>query len=122
MSNLQHRLALLLAAESERALTAEERLEQMTRERDEARAMADQMYQGIYSTRKRSQKDPREEITDDPTYLLASMFYDIIDGRDAYRRGAEDMRNAAANALDGAIHECEHRGRFVRALPIPEEP
>lgn len=36
--NLQHRLALLLAAESERALTAEERLEQMTRERDEARA------------------------------------------------------------------------------------
>jgi hypothetical protein len=39
MSNdLQHRLALLLAAESERALTAEERLEQRTRERDEARA------------------------------------------------------------------------------------
>ena len=34
----EHRLALLLAAESERALTAEERLEQMTRERDEARA------------------------------------------------------------------------------------
>jgi hypothetical protein len=30
--------ALLLAAESERALTAEERLEQRTRERDEARA------------------------------------------------------------------------------------
>lgn len=30
--------ALLLAAESERALTAEERLEQMTKERDEARA------------------------------------------------------------------------------------
>ena len=38
MSDLQHRFALLLAAESERALTAEERLEQMTRERDEARA------------------------------------------------------------------------------------
>lgn len=38
MSNLQHRFALLLAAESERSLTAEERLEQMTRERDEARA------------------------------------------------------------------------------------
>ena len=35
---LLHRLALLFAAESERALTAEERLEQMTRERDEARA------------------------------------------------------------------------------------
>lgn len=34
----EHRFALLLAAESERALTAEERLEQMTRERDEARA------------------------------------------------------------------------------------
>jgi small subunit ribosomal protein S2 len=30
----EHRFALLLAAESERALTAEERLEQMTRERD----------------------------------------------------------------------------------------
>jgi len=38
MTDLRHRLALLLAAESERALTAEERLEQMTRERDEARA------------------------------------------------------------------------------------
>lgn len=38
MSDLQHRLALLLAAESERALTAEERLEQMAKERDEARA------------------------------------------------------------------------------------
>jgi hypothetical protein len=38
MSNdLQHRLALLLAAESERALTAEERLEQMARERDKER-------------------------------------------------------------------------------------
>jgi hypothetical protein len=35
---LLHLIALLLAAESERALTAEERLEQMTRERDEARA------------------------------------------------------------------------------------
>jgi hypothetical protein len=38
VTDLRHRLALLLAAESERALTAEERLEQMTRERDEARA------------------------------------------------------------------------------------
>jgi len=38
MTDLRHRLALLLAAESERALAAEERLEQMTRERDEARA------------------------------------------------------------------------------------
>ena len=38
MIDMQHRFALLLAAESERALTAEERLEQMTRERDEARA------------------------------------------------------------------------------------
>lgn len=38
MTDLRHRFALLLAAESERALTAEERLEQMTRERDEARA------------------------------------------------------------------------------------
>ena len=37
MTDLRHRLALLLAAESERALTAEERLEQMTRERDDAR-------------------------------------------------------------------------------------
>jgi hypothetical protein len=34
----EHRFALLLAAESERALTAEERLEKMTRERDEARS------------------------------------------------------------------------------------
>jgi phage shock protein A len=42
MSNLQHRLALLLAAESERALTAEERLEQMTRERDEARKILEE--------------------------------------------------------------------------------
>lgn len=37
MSDLLHRLALLLAAESERALAAEERLEQMTRERDKER-------------------------------------------------------------------------------------
>jgi hypothetical protein len=37
MTDIRHRLALLLAAESERALTAEERLEQRTRERDEAR-------------------------------------------------------------------------------------
>ena len=35
---LLHRIALLLAAESERALTAEERLEQMTRERDALRS------------------------------------------------------------------------------------
>jgi cell division protein FtsB len=32
---LLHRLALLFAAESERAIAAEDRLEQMTRERDE---------------------------------------------------------------------------------------
>lgn len=48
---------------------------------------------------------------------------------DAYRRGAEAMRDAAANALDMAgqgtlcdTRECEHWGRYVRALPIPEEP
>jgi alkylation response protein AidB-like acyl-CoA dehydrogenase len=47
----------------------------------------------------------------------------------AYRRGAEAMREAAANALDMAgqgtlcnTRECEHWGRYVRALPIPEEP
>ena len=52
MSNdLQHRIALLLAAESERAAeTAEERLEQMTLERDEARAERDNLerYLGIW--------------------------------------------------------------------------
>ena len=41
---LLHRIALLLAAESERALTAEERLEQMTRERDEAWAQLAQHF------------------------------------------------------------------------------
>lgn len=47
----------------------------------------------------------------------------------AYRRGAEAMRDAAANALDMAgqgtlcdTRECEHWGRYVRALPIPVEP
>ena len=47
----------------------------------------------------------------------------------AYRRGAEAMRDAAANALDMAgqgtlcdTSACEHWGRYVRALPIPEEP
>jgi hypothetical protein len=48
---------------------------------------------------------------------------------DAYRRGAEAMREAAANALDMAgqgtlcdTSACDHWGRYVRALPIPEEP
>jgi len=48
---------------------------------------------------------------------------------DAYRRGAEAMRDAAANALDMAgqgtlcdTSACDHWGRYVRALPIPEEP
>jgi hypothetical protein len=47
----------------------------------------------------------------------------------AYRRGAEAMRDAAANALDMAgqgtlcdTSACDHWGRYVRALPIPEEP
>jgi hypothetical protein len=50
------------------------------------------------------------------------------EGADAYRRGAEAMRDAAANALDMAgqgtlcdTRECEHWGRHVRALPIPED-
>jgi len=51
------------------------------------------------------------------------------EGADSYRRGAEAMRDAAANALDMAgqgtlcdTRECEHLGRYVRALPIPEKP
>ena len=51
-----------------------------------------------------------------------------VDARAAFRRGAEAMRDAAANALDMAgqgtlcnTRECEHWGRYVRAQPIPEE-
>ena len=48
---------------------------------------------------------------------------------EAFRLGAEAMRDAAANALHMAGHgtlcdtsECEHWGRYVRALSIPEKP
>ena len=103
------------------------------RERDEAQKEAARLKRWIYRTRKESLENKGEEITDDPASLLHSMFYEIVDGRvdrlNAYRRGAEAMRDAAANALHMAGHgtlcdtsQCEHWGRYVRALPIPEEP
>ena len=49
---LLHRIALLLAAESERALTAEERLEQMTRERDKLERSLEKTYEYIEQLRK----------------------------------------------------------------------
>jgi len=64
------------------------------------------------------------------TPVLVAWCRALLDEQDgAFTRGAEAMRDAAANALDMAgqgtlcdTRECEHWGRYVRALPIPEGP
>jgi hypothetical protein len=41
---------------------------------------------------------------------------------DAYRRGAEAMREACANAVERSLLPHDHTAQSLRALPIPEEP
>jgi hypothetical protein len=40
----------------------------------------------------------------------------------AYRRGAEAMREACANAVERSLLPHDHTAQSLRALPIPEEP
>lgn len=92
-------------------------LRRVLNERDEAREALDLTKRELGRWVDRETKTARER--DEARASVA----------DAYRRGAEAMRYAAANALDMAgqgtlcdTRECEHWGRYVRALPIPEEP
>ena len=81
----------------------------------------------------RSEVDRLTDERDELLVRVANQDAELRATRDAYgtayRRGAEAMRAAAANALGMAgqgtlcdTRECEHWGRYVRALPIPEEP
>lgn len=135
MTDLRRRLALLLAAESERALTAEERLEQMTKERDEARASLDDCLIcnrnlfGVINECKRERDEARAQLAAADTGApcdghrhccadrrrLATELLRVRAERDDARLTFESCNRAARRLAE---EECD----ALRALPIPEEP
>ena len=133
----EHRFALLLAAESERALTAEERLEQMTRERDEARAQLAALAEHGYRRERDEARAEVERLTDERDELLVRVADQVAELRatreaygTAYRRGAEAMRDecigAACGFFMGTQGFCngdeDALEQVLLALPIPGEP
>ena len=87
--------------EANRADTIEAEVEALKAERDEARAEVEHAY--------------REG---------GALYEAKIAEREAFRRGAEAMREACAVALlaDGLVLSRERAANVVRALPTPEEP
>jgi len=103
---------------------AREELERVTRERDELVAQRARMAEQIATLDRNA-----ETFFEDAGRMRRERDKARASVADAYRRGAEAMRDAAANALDMAgqgtlcdTSACDHWGRYVRALPIPEEP
>ena len=95
--------------EEARARNADMRamLEQVTRERDEARAERDAAIARITEV----------------GVMVATNGNRLA--KDAYRRGAEAMREACANAMHPIMRSMISRteaAQTIRALPIPEEP
>jgi hypothetical protein len=107
----------------------EAKLETVTRERDEARAESERLrgmtpelpprpFAGTgmprYGLRWNGPSDPLSVPMGDgywtPWHLASAAV------ADAFRRGAEAMREAIASACIGSV------GDVIRALPIPEEP
>jgi len=98
-----------LEAESERALTAEERLEQMTRERDEARAQLAAISSlhgalAAINAMARERDEARAEVAT------------------AYRRGAEAMREACVDWARDVRSDPGSIASDIEDMPIPEEP
>jgi len=100
----EHRFALLLAAESERALTAEERLEQMTRERDEARADLAFILAEYANER-------NEELTEDALCLKIA---GLTHQRDEARAQLAAIDTGAP--CDGHRHCCADRRKLAEEL------
>lgn len=100
-------------------------------ERDEARAEADRWKRSCNMFRERDW--PRafqatvtsleQEVSDAYEQLAKLRKLSKPWEGDAYRRGAEAMREACAAALmaDGLVLSRERAANVVRALPIPEE-
>ena len=80
-------------------------MQRAERERDEARADAERYLADL----RRCASEPYEHAKE---------------RAEAFRRGAEAMREACAVALmaDGLVLSRERAANVVRALPIPEEP
>jgi chromosome segregation ATPase len=126
---------------AERSARFAEQADQLMRERDELVAQRARMAEQIATLdrnaetfiedarrMRRERDEAREEVQDYREQLRKLPDANRVASQDAYRRGAEAMREAAANALDMAgqgtlcdTRECERWGRYVRALPIPEE-
>jgi hypothetical protein len=112
----------------------------LTKERDEARAEVERLMHQLAdqtneTTRARLEaKREIEALTDERDELLKAYAkaYDEWDHSKysraevavAYRRGAEAMREACAQAIHGGglVWTRESAERSIRALPIPEEP
>ena len=109
MSNLQHRFALLLAAESERALTAEERLERMTRERDEARAQLAAIDTGAPCDGHRHCCADRRRLADELLRVRAERDEARLtfESCNRARRLAEEECDALRSSLERKIRHCD---------------
>lgn len=107
-------------------LTAEERLEQMTRERDEARELLylTKAELGRWVDREtkavRERDEARAEVQEHREQLRKLPDANRVSNQAAYRRGAEAMREACAQWVDHWVSG--HVADKLRGTPIPEEP
>ena len=111
MSDLQHRLALLLAAESERALTAEERLEQMTKERDALRSSLNRKVRHCDEI-----TDERDEARAQPAAI------DTGAPCDGHRHCCADRRKLANELLRVRAERDETRAQLAQHFNLKEKP
>lgn len=128
MTDLRHQLALLLAAESERALTAEERLEQMTRERDEARQILKETIDEcdtLFAEYKCQLAQTKEELIMLQEHEQSrnrgrtlDQLSDDLSWEDAYRRGLLEGSKAVELEHEEALLELE---RWRNGTTIKED-
>lgn len=126
-------IAILTTALDERDLEAERGLEQydrlmhqveaLTDERDELLVRVANQDAELRATRE-AYTEARAEV--ERLKLSARLWADDIDAvSNAYRRGAEAMRETCANAMHPIMRSMISRteaAQTIRALPIPEEP
>jgi hypothetical protein len=92
---------------------AQRRMMEAQRERDEARAEVELLHKRL-GDKSAVKTEELSAAWTEGTLAAGDALRPKI--ADAYRRGAEAMREAAANAIPG-----HYSGDFIRALPLPKE-
>jgi F0F1-type ATP synthase membrane subunit b/b' len=102
--------------------------DEITEERDKALADLDEARARvidaalIHADLVRERDEARAEVQDYREQLRKLPDANRVASQDAYRRGAEAMREACANAVERSLLPHDHAAQSLRALPIPEEP